>query len=1043
MRIVPIVAFVFLALGAPHVQAQSPDRNSTKIGDIRFTIPAGLELRQVAGEGLIKWPIVVDFDTAGNLLVVESGGVAKPIEEHNKLGLHRIVRLIDQDGDGDFDQRVVVADQLPFTEGVLAIGNDILACAPPNIYRLVDADGDGICERRDVWFDGQTITGCANDLHGPYMGRDGWVYWCKGAFAEQNHTLISGLKLKSTAAHIFRRRLEGGPIEPVMSGGMDNPVEVAITPEGERFFTSTFLQHPGNGLRDGIAHAIYGGLYGKPHKVLDGHIRTGPLMPIMTQLGPAAPSGLICLSSHQLVGSSPGVRTLVAAEFNLQKVSAHELIPQGASFTTRDFDLMVADRVDFHPTDILEDTDGNLLVVDTGGWYDLCCPTSRIDQKTAAGAIYRLSRPGTAKPARRAASTASVSNADVLQRLHDSRPWVARLQLLQLRQLAAPQQQSLVKSLAREVHDPQLPLDVRLQSLWGLCNLEIPDSESALLEALKLRESALLQTACHAVSVRRCKAAATPLAALMTSDSLAVRRAAAEALGRIGNLDSVPALMMGCIVNQTDRALEHSIAYALIELQAGQVVAKFAALQSSPRQQQVAMTVLDQLGMADQLAVDFMLAAVSSADPVVSNTASEILGKYPQWSNKYAEALRQRLVGSRGQGELPSVLLTIASGWKSTDAVKQLVTEWLSEAATADSAQQAKALQLLEIYAGAELDAAWSQPLANWLASAAPDLRSRLVSCLAQVDLSAATQVKQRLLDLAKAATSPGERLALLAALPAGTESGDSELESAVLASLQAEDDPNAYQSGLQALKRIKLSKTSGSQLLSHLKTQPPRGLAVSVEAINRLRDDQLDQAMLSAIAELPAARTLSSDQLRNLYRNRNKELQGLADRTAQSLARAPEDVEAKVEATLAKLGPGDPIKGLTLFRGQKTACSGCHRIGYVGGEIGPELTRIGASRTRRALLEAIMFPSARLEQSYQPTKVLTHDGQVYNGLVKKQSTNKQLELQLTVDKSIGIKMEEIAQQEPSQVSIMPAGVVELLTTDELSDLLALLESAK
>ena len=203
-----------------------------------------------------------------------------------------------------------------------------------------------------------------------------------------------------------------------MTGGMDNPVEVAITPEGERFFTSTFLQHPGNGLRDGIAHAIYGGVYGKPHNVIDGHIRTGGLMPIMTQLGPAAPSGLICLESNQLVPpSEPEQRTLVAALFNLQKVTAHHLQPVGASFTTTNQDLLVADRIDFHPTDILEDADGSLLIIDTGGWYDLCCPTSRIDQKTASGGVYRLSRKGSEKQL-----TPKPTSDDPVANLHDERP---------------------------------------------------------------------------------------------------------------------------------------------------------------------------------------------------------------------------------------------------------------------------------------------------------------------------------------------------------------------------------------------------------------------------------------------------------------------------------------------------------------------------------------------------------------------------------------------------------------------------------------------
>ena len=41
-------------------------------------------------------------------------------------------------------------------------------------------------------FEGQTLTGCANDLHGPYLGPDGWIYWTKGAFAEQTYETSDG-----------------------------------------------------------------------------------------------------------------------------------------------------------------------------------------------------------------------------------------------------------------------------------------------------------------------------------------------------------------------------------------------------------------------------------------------------------------------------------------------------------------------------------------------------------------------------------------------------------------------------------------------------------------------------------------------------------------------------------------------------------------------------------------------------------------------------------------------------------------------------------
>src|SRR5690606_24874403 len=102
---------------------------------------------------------------------------------------HRVLRLTDADGDGIFDGRTVFADSLTFPEGILWIGDGaVLVSSVPEIWRIADDDGDGIADRRDSWHDGETVTGCANDLHGPYRGPDGWIYWTKGGFAE--HTAV-------------------------------------------------------------------------------------------------------------------------------------------------------------------------------------------------------------------------------------------------------------------------------------------------------------------------------------------------------------------------------------------------------------------------------------------------------------------------------------------------------------------------------------------------------------------------------------------------------------------------------------------------------------------------------------------------------------------------------------------------------------------------------------------------------------------------------------------------------------------------------------
>src|SRR5262245_354557 len=253
------VLFLAMAMQLPHLApaAQFKQSNHT------FTLPDGFQIEQIAGPPLVDRPITVDFDQQGRLYASDSSGSNEKAEKQLQEKSHRIIRLEDTDGDGRFDKSTVFADKMMFPEGTMWFDGSLYVAAPPSIWKLTDTDNDGVADKREEWFQGKTLTGCANDLHGPYLGPDGWVYWCKGAFAKQTHERPGKSPFVTRAAHIFRCRPDGTGIEPVMTGGMDNPVDVVFTPEGERIFTTTFLQQPAGGQRDGLIHAIYGGVYGK------------------------------------------------------------------------------------------------------------------------------------------------------------------------------------------------------------------------------------------------------------------------------------------------------------------------------------------------------------------------------------------------------------------------------------------------------------------------------------------------------------------------------------------------------------------------------------------------------------------------------------------------------------------------------------------------------------------------------------------------------------------------------------------------------------
>ena len=173
-----------------------------------------------------------------------------------------------------------------------------------------------------------------NDLHGPYLGPDGWIYWCKGAFAKQTYERPGKKPFDTRAAHIFRARPDGTGIEPVMTGGMDNPVDVVFTPGGERIFSTTFLQRPGGGFRDGLIHAIYGGIYGKDQEVIyeppRGPARLDARAGRTWARRPRA--GCTAIESAR---SGANISTTCSPPFNLRKVSRHVLKPSGATFDER------------------------------------------------------------------------------------------------------------------------------------------------------------------------------------------------------------------------------------------------------------------------------------------------------------------------------------------------------------------------------------------------------------------------------------------------------------------------------------------------------------------------------------------------------------------------------------------------------------------------------------------------------------------------------------------------------------------------------------
>lgn len=1007
----------------------------------RIRVPDGFQIEQIAGPPLVERPISVDFDEQGRLYVAEPSGSNEPIAVQNKKLPHRILRLIDKDGDGRFDERTVFADKMMLPEGAMWHDGSLYVGAPPHIWKLTDADGDGVAEKREKWFQGQTLGGCANDMHGPYLGRDGWFYWCKGEFAQATYERPGKKPLVTKAAHVFRRRPEGGHVEIVLTGGMNNPVEVAFSRGGEPFLSSTFLENPQHGKRDGLAHIIYGGVYGKQFGVVEEHPRTGPLLPVLTQMGSAAPCGLVRLEADGL--GKEFAENLLACQFNTHKVSRHVLVPNGASFTTHDEDFIVSDDVDFHPTDVLEDADGSVLMVDTGGWYKVCCPTSQLHKPDVLGAIYRIRKvgaPRAADPRGLGIDWPKQNTGQLAALLSDSRFAVRRRAAATLGRLGAPAVPALI-----EVFNNSPSTTARLEAVWALTQNADPTARGAIRIALTDADKQVRLAALHGVALWRDSAAAEQLTEIVgPGNELPNRRAAAEALGRIGQAQSIPALLAAA-ADAADRALEHSLIYALMEINDPQPV-RDALSSSHPHSVRVALIALDQMDNKTLRAED--LAPLLAADSnVVRDAAWWVAERHQGWAGVAIEQLAQRLLDPQTPADALGELAGRLAHFAGQQATARLVVAALKNRSTPLAAR----LELLRVVAaaGPQLPGPWPEGVLAGLYGPEERLVTQTVSTLRGLTGAKLNPpILERLKFLAADATiSPSVRLNALATVLAANKGGsppalDERFFHLLLPRLTLANPLSVRLTVVDILAGSHLAAPQRAKLCEALATTGTAEIIRLLPLITPGADAILQSKLLATLADHASLTSLDPSALRTALAGLDSARAEEVNKLVERINAANADKLQQLNAMLEAVKQGDMARGQQVFYSTKASCSACHTVGYLGGNVGPGLGGIGRIRTERDLLEAVLFPSASFVRTFEPVIIDTKDGLTHTGIIKDESET-EVVLAIDAQKTVRIPVAEIEKRSESKVSIMPAGLDKQLTEQELADLVVFLKNAQ
>jgi putative membrane-bound dehydrogenase-like protein len=1034
MRYFRIAAAVLLFVSSGAAADGPAKTHQVRLNGHTFTLPVGFDIELAAAPPVVQRPISMDFDEQGRLYVTDSSGSNEPVQQQLKKKPHRVLRLEDTKGSGRFDKSTVFADQMMFPEGCLWYAGSLYVAAPPSIWKLTDTKGTGKADQREEWFKGKTLTGCANDLHGPYLGPDGWIYWCKGAFAKQTYELSVGGHFETRAAHIFRSQPDGSRLEPVMTGGMDNPVGIAFTSTGELIFSCTFLQFPGGGRRDGLIHAIYGGIYGKDWDVIHdkSHRWTGPeVMPVMTHLGAAAPCGLIRYESH--VFGPEYQDNLFVCLFNMQKVTRHVLIPKGSTFTTRDEDFLVSDNKDFHPTDVREDADGSLLVADTGGWYKLCCPTSQLVKPDVLGALYRIRRHGAEQVddprGLRMSAWERTRPSELKTLLDDPRPAVRRRAIESLADLRAG-------TALMNVLETSPSVRARRNAVWAATRSYLPRVVEA---ALQDRDESVRQAALHCAGLLRYVSAEKWL---NLEGSPVHNRRTAEAFGRMNYTAAVPDILFAAGDAQ-DRAEEHTLTYALIEIADPDATAQ--GLKSwNPRVRRIAMTALDQMPKG-KLSASAVVAGLASRDVSLKETAWWIAARHPEWGEQVAKFLRHRLADKNlSVSEREAWAKQLARMAKSA-AVQELLAEQVGDPFGTTVTRRMGLRAMAESRLKRAPDR-WIPALTGVLFdNINADLTGEVIVTLRTLPLPKEPPpgLKAALLETARNVRLPEQiRLDALAAVPGGLKELEPTLFALARDFLDSEKSVRGRTAACEVLSHVRLTSEQLMTLAEALKAVGPMEINRLVEVFGQSQDQRVAQRLLAVLNTSPARSALQRESLRTAFAKSTPVLKTQAEDLYASLNADTVTQVAHLQELLASTVGGDVRRGQAVFNSTKAACSSCHAIGYLGGNIGPDLTHIARIRTDRDLLEAIVFPSASFVRGYEPVVVTMRDGKVHNGVIRRDAAD-ELVLALGANQEVRLARADIEDVQPSRVSIMPAGLEQQLTRTELADLLAFLKACK
>jgi putative heme-binding domain-containing protein len=954
----------------------------------KMQVPEGFRVELVASEPDILNPVAMAFDDAGRIFVTES--FEYPRQDAGP-GRDRIKILEDTDRDGRVDRVKIFAEGLNIPSGIAVGHGGVWVANAPDILFLEDTDGDDVADKSTV-----VVTGFGRDdthelPNALTWGPDGYLYGLNGVF---NRSIVKqdGREFDFTCA-LFRIHPRTRKFE-IFCQGTSNPWGVAFDREGSAFISACVIDHLWH-LTESAYYLRQGGPY-PPHTWWAESI-------VKHTHQMAAYCGIEYFDSAaypEAYRDKLYMGNIHGGCINVDRIQRAGATYQGFG----DPDFLTANDVWFMPVAQKVGPDGCLYVLD---WYDRyhCYQDAQADPKgidRGHGRLYRIvydKRPEVRYP-----DISKLDGLELIRALGDENLFVRQRAQLELAERGASRDPKLAGALEQIVFGDG-PMKRRMHALWAMAG------SGTLPPSLLMK---------------------------LTGDANSELRAWGVRLaGDHQPEDASLAKQIRAMASDADPRVRLQVAIAAPKLQRKAEDASRIAL----------ATELDVLKH-------------STEDPILPRVVWQNM---LPWIDRHPEMIQQALLDGmpRERDLLRSMIQRIASKWASTlpsdvassegkerfGSMLQLTDTMLDQ--HPDHSAVILYPIAYRIFTGEISLASAQKGLQPWLdklrqrGALSKDVPSwKQASLLARLicnEPEAQTTAMQQILDRSNPAELRRETLMFAALHP--NRSHRSALEQVLGDLVEGKHVGTPFRDMTLDLG-IARADEGAIDLLVHALPKLPSDVQAGIAERMCLREPSTTAFLQQVASGNVRKELLGPNRVRLLAAEGSDSAKGLIAKvwgtvnTATSQER--ENIVRRVADQLRWDARGNPEKGWAVY---DRICGQCHVMHGRGAEVGPNITANGRGSYEQ-LLVSVFHPSLVIGDAFKSVTVRTEDGAIVTGLLVSRDDTKTV-IKVQGGKETTIPATEIAEFRQDTKSLMPEGIENQMTPQEVADLFALLTLEK